>query len=194
MSEFRPTSIFVIGLLNLVIGSFGVVWNGVGAVTLIAPDELAGKYFTRAETADMAAFDRSLTTQVPHLASYRLVVMQLVPWLLTVLLLVGGVGLLKCRGWGRSVSLLYAVGSILHKIGMAIYTSVFLLPAYKIPITILELTKPVMAPGADVVANIMSIVTPLLLMTYPILVLLVMYRRAVVVALTAPPAPAPAPA
>jgi hypothetical protein len=129
---------------------------------------------------------------VPHLPVYRLVVTQLIPWLLTAGLLVGGVGLLKCRPWGRSVSILYAVVSILHKIGMAVYTFEFLLPIYKTPISILQLTKPHLAPGADVVANIANIAAPLLLMIYPIMVLVVMYRRAVVVALTDRPSPVPA--
>ncbi|TMQ31932.1 MAG: hypothetical protein E6K70_21315, partial [Planctomycetota bacterium] len=36
---------------------------------------------------------------------------------LSVCLLVAGIGLLRMRAWGRSLSLLYAVLSILYKIG-----------------------------------------------------------------------------
>lgn len=192
MSEYRPTSIIVIGLLNLAIGCFGVAWNGAGAISLFAGKELAREHFTSAELAEMKSQQHGLSRDVPHWPVYSLVVMQLVPWMLTLCLFVSGVGLLRCRPGARRLSLLYAVVSILHKIGMAVYTYVFLLPVYKTPIAVQELTKPHLVLGADVAANIMSIVAPLLLMTYPLLVLIVMYRRPVVAALTTRPSPAPA--
>ncbi len=192
MSEFRPTSIFVIGLLSIAIGCIGVVWNGAGAISLLADKELADKYYTTAQKAEMAAIDRSLTERVPYLSAYRLIAMQCIPWLLTVGLLVGGVGLVQCRPWSRSVLILYALMSIVHKIGMAVYSFVFLLPMYKTPISILQLTKPQLAPGAEVVANIVNVAVPLVLMVYPIMVLVVMYRPAVVVALRARPVATPA--
>src|SRR5438105_9259900 len=48
---------------------------------------------------------------------------------LSVCLLVAGIGLLRMRAWGRSLSLLYAVLSILYKIGSIVYILLYTLPA-----------------------------------------------------------------
>jgi hypothetical protein len=183
MNPPPPQSIIVLGLLHLVVGTIGVLWDGTGLVSLTSGEHLAGRYFTPKEQAAMAQREAAMENRVPYLRAYQVVVAQVIPWLLTAALLAGGVGLLRLRPWARTLSLGYAVASILHKIGQAVYTLAFLMPFYKTPIYVLEMTKPELTPGAETISNLAAIITPLVLMAYPVLVLVIMSRPAVALAL-----------
>ena len=50
-------------------------------------------------------------------------------WVLSIAMIVSGLGLLKMQGWARALAILYAIVSLLHKIVVAVYTLAFLNPA-----------------------------------------------------------------
>ncbi|OAI48053.1 hypothetical protein AYO44_01225 [Planctomycetaceae bacterium SCGC AG-212-F19] len=184
MHETRPTSIFAIALLHIVIGCLGVAWNGAGLIALVRGNELAAEHFTPQQRENLSAVEQAMTSRAPMLLPYQVVVTQLVPWLLTAALLVAGVGLLRSRPWARTLSVWYAVVSILHKMALAAYTIVYLEPFYKTPIFLLEVSKPELSRGTEMVAVASMVITPLVLMLYPLLVLIVMYRPKVMLALS----------
>src|SRR5262249_14554932 len=122
--------------------------------------------------------------RAPQLHIYQLVAGQLVPWLLTAMLLTAGVGLLQSRPGARTLSITYAVLSIAHKLGQTAYVVAFLGPVYKTPIFLLEVTHPGVSRGTEMLAVAAMFSMPLVLMASPLLVLIVMYRQKVMLALS----------
>jgi hypothetical protein len=187
MLQTRPTAILVIGVGNLLMGLIGVVWNGCGTVSVVAEKKLSARWLTAEQQAEQAAIERVLVRKVPLHQEYQLVVRLAVPWVLTLMLLVSGVGLLRLSNWGRILAIFYAVFSLLHKMVMGVYTIAFLLPFYTdIFATMVDPRRIDVSVAAETPAIISLVVTPFLLTLYPIAVLLLVNRTAVVEALQAP--------
>ena len=115
----RPTSVTVFGILNLifsVLGLCGVVFGILGLVVLQNPD-MAGDGPT---PLPIKLMQDNPTYQVFSFVSVGLGVFS------SFLLAVAGIGLLKLRPWGRTLSIIYGGYSILMAIaGIVINLAVF---------------------------------------------------------------------
>jgi hypothetical protein len=131
MSETRPTSLYLIAICNLVVGTLGVLCDSARTVSVFGERALVARYLDAKQQADRAWIERDLADELPHLATYRIIFDVAIPWFLTLALLASGVGLLRLRAWGWWLALLYGSCSFLHKIAVGIYSVVFLLAIYQ---------------------------------------------------------------
>lgn len=201
MPRTQPPVVFTLGLLHLLLGGLGLLVCLYRTVTFFAGPLLAARFLTPEQQERQAAVVQILHAQAPAFAVYQVIADLALPWLLTVLLLTAGVGLLRLRPAGWRLSIAYALLSIGHKLGTAVYTLLFLLPVYQAPLHTLGIDQPLNrfgAPMADVASTaettsiLAAVAVPFLLMLYPLAVLLVMARPNVRAALRAVPAPIPA--
>jgi hypothetical protein len=111
--------------------------------------------------------------KVPGMRVYE-IVSQVVGWVLSIAMIVSGLGLLKMQGWARALAILYAIVSLLHKIVVAVYTLAFLNPASQEALQQISAEDrkalEVITNFAFVFADVVIFVT----MIYPIVVLIVM--------------------
>ena len=193
MSEDRPTSLYAIAVLNLILGMFGVLIDSASTVSIFAERTLAARYLDDKQQAERAEIERVLAKELPHLPTYRLLFNVAIPWFLTLALLASGVGLIRIRAWGWWLAILYACASLMHKLGMGIYSLVFLLPVYQsLPgdsEVALALSRNVDALStADTVTSIVMVAMPFVLSLYPMVVLVTLCRPRVTAAFAARPA------
>lgn len=196
MSEDRPTSLYAIAVLNLVVGVFGVLVDSASTVSIFAERTLAARYLDDKQQFERAQIESVLAKELPHLPAYRLVFNVAIPWLLTLALLASGVGLLRLKAWGWWLAILYGCASLLHKVGMGIYTVVFLLPAYRelpgastdMPFTIPGTRHVDALSTADTATSIVMVAMPFVLSLYPVAVLVVLSQPRVTAAFAPKPA------
>ena len=115
----RPTSVTVFGILNLIFSALGLCGVGFGILGLVV---LQNPEFGGAGPTPLAIklMQDNPTYQVFSFVSVGLGVFS------SILLAVAGIGLLKLRPWGRTLSIIYGGYSILMAIaGVAINLSVF---------------------------------------------------------------------
>jgi hypothetical protein len=182
MPHTGPRSIFLVGILNIVIGMFGVVWQTCGTATVLGQQQLAARFFDQEQRDDLAASQQELAEKAPYLRAYQLIVGIAVPWLLTLMLLASGVGLLRLRTWGWILAIVYALLSLLHKIAQGTYTIFFLLGTALVPLDALGPRQDEVVTVIETMRSMMSVATPFILTIYPIVVLLLLNRTAVLAA------------
>jgi hypothetical protein len=182
MPEARPTSLYLIAICNLIVGTLGVLCDSARTVSVFGERALAARYLDAKQQSDRAWMERDLAQDLPHLATYRIIFDVTIPWLLTLALLVSGVGLIRLRSWGWWLALLYGCFSFLHKIAVGIYSVVFLLPLYRdFPTdTMLRNTDAVSTAGT--VTAIVMVAMPFILAIYPTAVLVVLCQPKVTAA------------
>src|SRR2546428_12207469 len=134
MQPRRPTSVLVIAIFHFILGGLGLLLGVIG---------LAGSLMVYATLASAPPPPPSATgpAAVTPAAQYQYLDAHLPYWkevdltsaavslVLSALMVVAGVGLLKMKPWGRTLSLVYGVGSILYQIGVFIYALAYRLPA-----------------------------------------------------------------
>jgi hypothetical protein len=114
---------------------------------------------------------KSMNDQIPGYLAFTIVSLAL-SFLLDIMLLSGGVGLLKMQPWARWLSLVYAPISILVRIGTAVYQLIWVLPA-----TQAMFAKSMAAPAFSsfmTVSSGIGVFVNLLFCTYPIAVIIVL--------------------
>ena len=189
MSEARPTSLYLIAICNLIVGTLGVLCDSARTVSVFGERALAARYLDAQQQSDRAWMERDLAQDLPHLATYRIVFDVTIPWLLTLALLASGVGLIRLRSWAWWLALLYGCSSFLHKIAVGIYSVVFLLPLYR------EFPTDTIARNADAVSTagtvtaIVMVAMPFILAIYPTAVLVVLCQPKVTAAFRREPPP-----
>jgi hypothetical protein len=194
MPEARPTSLYLIAICNLIVGTLGVLCDSARTVSVFGERALAARYLDAQQQSDRAWMERDLAQDLPHLATYRIVFDVTIPWLLTLALLASGVGLIRLRSWAWWLALLYGCSSFLHKIAVGIYSVVFLLPLYR------EFPTDTIARNADAVSTagtvtaIVMVAMPFILAIYPTAVLVVLCQPKVTAAFRREPTPAVQPA
>jgi hypothetical protein len=187
MARKRPTVLTVMGILNIVFGSlflFCNLCNGIGYVFLFAGPGLGafqGKDNPFGELKELMDFWQN---QVPGFAAVKVteVVVGLVA---NTALLLGGIGLLKVKNWGRVLSILYSILEILVKVGSLIYTFTILNPATK---RFLEgkargAGRP--QPGESLAEDIATIAVTGVLLAYALVLLIMMLLPSVSAAMAA---------
>lgn len=172
MERNRPTSVLVIAILHFVIGGTGALCNLCATVQLVVGSQVAS-FGNPQQAKQQQQIEEALTAKIP---GYRIhqVISLAASWLFTALLIVAGLGLLQMQMWGRTLSLVYAVLSLLHKIVTAIYIYVLVLPAYRDVFRLIDMPNKQAAQVAETIAMVTAGVTPPIMMIYPIVVLIVM--------------------
>jgi hypothetical protein len=132
MARRRPAVLTVMGILNIVFGSLGLLCNLCAGLSLLlslggamqaGQGQGGGNPF--GEDPEMVAF---LRAEVPGYAAVR--VIQVVVGLATcVVLILAGIGLLKMQRWGRMLSIAYSIVGILVTLGSLVYTLALVNPA-----------------------------------------------------------------
>jgi len=183
MQNRRPTSVLVIAILQLVFGGLGIVCGICGAVGSGFQDNPAfqGGGANNADQAKMKEAAKKFEEKTkeieekkaPGLHVYE-VAAHVMGWVLSVAMIVSGLGLLKMQRWARGLAIVYAILSLLHKIVVAVYTLAFLNPAAQ------EALQQIPAEDRKVletITNFTFILGDVLIfvtMVYPIIVLIVM--------------------
>src|SRR5262245_9774764 len=131
MPETRPTSLYLIAIGNLIVGTLGVLCDSASTVSLFGERALTARYLDDKQQAERAKIETVLAEELPHLEAYHITFNLTIPWLLTLALLASGVGLVRLCAWGWWLAVLYACASIFHKVAVGLYNVIFLLPAYR---------------------------------------------------------------
>jgi hypothetical protein len=129
MRRRRPTAVLIIAILHFVFGGIGLLCNVCGGVM-----DLAGSPQARAADPQQArrkeVTEQVMSQRIPLYRAYTLG--NKISSLLTSLLMIAsGVGLLLMQSWGRWLSVVYAVLSILVNLIVLVYTIAFFTPAYE---------------------------------------------------------------
>ena len=138
MALRRPTSLLVFGILHITLGCLGVLLGICGGVSVLTDyqknmqqSQQAGmKASADPQQREMAAFQERMQTVVESTPFYKpqQIAALCISLFLCVLLIVGGIGLIRVARWARPVSLTYAVLSILSTVLNLIYTFAVALP------------------------------------------------------------------
>jgi hypothetical protein len=124
----RPTVVLVFAVLNIVFGSLGLLIAGCGGVLQLFVNRLAASDTARAGVLkDMVDVSEKMKAQVP---AYTLVSMISVAVLLglTILMIVGGIGLLRMKPWARRATILWACLLIIYEFAQTIYQVTLAIP------------------------------------------------------------------
>jgi hypothetical protein len=163
----------VIAILNFVVA-------GLGGVCLIIQASGAAKKFgqmggggNQQAVKMQEEIERKIEVLAPGAKTFDRVQIG-VNGLLTILLIVGGVGLLNMQQWGRITCLIYAVLSLLMKVAILIYTVAVVLPALKPLWQELARNDPQMAQAMELGGTLGGIAGPCIMSVYPIVVLIFM--------------------
>lgn len=140
MRRQPTTAILIIAILHLVGGGLGLAGTLCGCGSLILTNSI-GSMMPAPPTLParpgqpppppLPNFNdmmKSMNEQIPGYRAFMIVSLAL-SLLLDIMLLSGGIGLLKMQSWARWLSLVYAPISILVRIGGAVYQLVWVLPA-----------------------------------------------------------------
>src|SRR5262249_39621715 len=127
MAEKRPTVLTVMGILNIVLGSLFLLCNLCGGVVVLMMASGSKMFEVQGIDVfgDMWNFMKREVPAYPAITFGSLALNLVVD----ILLLIAGIGLLNVRSWGRVLSLIYSVITILMQIGMAIFTIAIVNPA-----------------------------------------------------------------
>src|SRR5262245_19254003 len=184
MPRQRPTSVLVIAILQFIFGGLGIcggLYQLSGAADMlqnaVAPQ--AGQQ-QGPVSGDIQAF---MEKKVPNYAIYAKAEAAL-GLLLSIIMIAGGVGLVRVEAWGRLLTIVYAFVSIVLKIAGLAYGIAFIFPIMS------EFTEelkrqPNLPPGTAEGAQIglmIGIVFAFGTIVYPIIVLIIMFRPNVVAA------------
>jgi hypothetical protein len=185
MARKRPTVLAVMGILNIVLGSLFLLCNlcnGISYIFLIggAGDQLLkGKEF-----AELTELWKFLRDQVPGYTAVE-ASKAIVGLIASTILILGGIGLLGVRRWGRTLSILYSIVAIVVSIGSLAYTLAIVNPA-------LERFVQAHARGAaqpgmnNAVNSITAVVAAIISVAYAVVLLIMMLVPSVSAAFSAP--------
>jgi hypothetical protein len=181
----RPTSVLVLAILHFVFGGLGLVSTAcVGVQTAAHGIHIVPR--TPQQERLEKDIEKAIEEKVPYtwVVTYASLAVDVV---LCTLLLAGGFGLLNMQPWGRTVSLVYAVLSILSKICALSYAVVYSLPA--VQSVGQELSRKggeAAAMGMGIqIASYFAVITPLVTLIYPVAVLIILLLPSVATAFRA---------
>jgi hypothetical protein len=110
MARNRPNSVFVIGILNMVFGGLGLLLSlcGAGVIAAMRYANIPGPNGQNI----YQGFWEVMDAEVPNY--FQLAMFSLVAgMLLLTILLIAGIGLIRMRRWGRTLSVFFAITFIL---------------------------------------------------------------------------------
>jgi hypothetical protein len=187
MPPRRPTSVLVIAIFHFIVGGIGVMSDLCGTFAVAGGNKLFSGLGGPQQAQQTAELEKAMKEKVPGYEAYQIGILAL-SWLFDVALISAGVGLLRMKPWARTLSLVYAVISLLAKVFVAVYTILYLAPATA------EAVKAALPPQgagpqaaqaqqvmsfATDIAKITAVATPFLSMIYPLAVLIVLGRPSI---------------
>jgi hypothetical protein len=189
-----PTAVYVLAILHLVgggLGLLGVLANG--ALLAVNASKAAPAAPGRpVNPQDPGALQQHYADKVPAFHVYQACELAL-GLLLSALLLAGGVGLLKMRPWGRTLSLVYAPLSIATHLVALVYGLAFIIPATREFFELAAKQNPQLGPAvvAGEVGGYIGLFFGTVVIIYPIVVLVILLRPSIAAAFRGeyPPTP-----
>lgn len=186
MPRARPTLLTVMGILNIVVGSLFLllyICAGVGLLWMFTARDIPGMPVN--PFPDLLEF---LRRELPSYIPVTIAVI-LLSFVLSVLLIVAGIGLLNVRRWGRVLSLVYSVFMIVVQLGHVIYLLAVANPVLlRWQADFLRRMGAIAAPtsGAE---NVLEVIRAIALMVYAIVLLIIMLLPAAGAAFGGPRSP-----
>ena len=192
MRPNRPTSVLVIAILHFVFGGFGLVCAAsTGAMQLAGSKGFMAGMQDAKQVKAQEETEKALQEKLPHAKAVETAETG-ISLALSLMMIVSGIGLLKMAPWGRSLSIGYALVSILVKILGAVYAFTFTVPVMKELLPKQIAAQAGNQPGeqqaaemaqkfAEMALNLTPIIV-LLTMIYPAVVLVIMFRPKVTAA------------
>src|SRR5437660_756916 len=193
MARPRPTSVTVMGILNIIFGSLFLLCYLCNGVSLIMQSSNRGGGFGGANDPGVELMNQ-MQAEIPGFMAYQ-VGSSLLHLTLSILLLTSGIGLLNMQRWARAGSIVYAVVTILVEIGALIYQLAFINPVMN---RVLEdiLRRQRVGPGGGppisgliTIINVVTVIVQILLMVYAIVLLIMMLRPSAAAAFGGGPPP-----
>jgi hypothetical protein len=179
MPKTAPASLTVIAILHFVFGGIGVLQDTcAGAMMVAGINQMLVPGSSSPRGTPQFAFIHDMQLAMERIPAYQLA--QCVnlggDLLISMIMIVSGIGLLRLRIWGRFLSILYAILSIAIKVFAVIYTVAFTLPAFN---EFLDAHRQ-SAPEVQMMITMMTIITvvtpvvTVVYMIYPLVVLIIM--------------------
>ncbi len=167
----RPTSVMVLGILNLLLGVFGLLGTVVSLAMIIHPQPQVGVQNPVLELAQ----------QNPNFAQYMRVILS-VGLVACIVLFVAGFGLLLLKPWGRLLSIGYAAYAIVAAIVNTAITYSYMMPLLE------KASQMPVGPqkGAIIGGVVGGILGNCVGVLYPLILLFFMFRPNVVAAMQSP--------
>lgn len=194
MSFARPTPVTVIAILHLVFGGLGLLCSLFALLmqSVFDPTKLmamGGAPPGAAKGIDPQELMKQVQERMPSYIQTAGIAFGAVDVILSIMLIIAGIGLLQMRSWGRILSILYAVVSILIKIAFAVYTFILVMPVSREVNQVMfqqlraqaknpqeQAMMQAMMGMADMMSMLQAVV-PLITMVYPIVVLVIMFLK-----------------
>jgi hypothetical protein len=181
MQRARPASVLVIAILHFVGGGIGVLGSICGLAGQAMSNAMMSGSFGPPQSGqkgiNQAELMREFADKIPAYQFMQYTQLG-VGFVLSCFMIVAGIGLLQMRPWGRSLSIFYALLSILNHVLMDIYNFGFVLPGMKAAMHDIMATDPQLSkmPMGPMMENFMMIgpILQALLIVYPVVVLIVM--------------------
>ncbi|MBV9122287.1 MAG: hypothetical protein JO112_02865 [Planctomycetes bacterium] len=121
MVRERPGVVLVFAILNLVFG-------GLGVFCLLCAGGAFGLFYSISQSNPQAAKDFA-ALQFPSIVMIYYLVSFGVGWILALILVISGTGLLKMRPWARQLCLIYSGVSIVLSLASLVFSIFYIQPA-----------------------------------------------------------------
>jgi hypothetical protein len=180
MNRARPTLVVVFAVLNIVFGSLSFLFTLCSGVGQVALDRMSRSGLARANILkDMAEASDQLRQEVPGygIAGPAAVVVLLV---LSLTLVVAGIGLLKMKPWSRRITIIWSWALILYEIAWTTYQVTLINPVQ------LRIQQQMMAKQAKAMPDFLgSTLTAVITVVFALLIIVYAVGLLVVVCLPA---------
>ena len=127
MARKRPASIMVFGILNLMGGGWDLLVGLIGCIGLLAVGTMNAPAPRPGAAPDMNSTTTYILAHAPYYKAFLTVDAGL-DFLLGLLLIGAGIGLLMMQGWGRWVSLAYVPLALIGRLVNFVYRIAFVVP------------------------------------------------------------------
>jgi hypothetical protein len=194
MERNQAAPILVIAILHFVVGGLGLVCNLCGGASQLATGKSA--FAPKGADPKQAQLQQEMTDSLEkNLPSYKVVQIATTAVSLAfgVTLIVAGIGLWLLAPWGRSLSIVYGITSVVHKVALDIYYMFFVVPAFQVAFAP-AWTEAKTVEQRQVLDTFVTffkwglVGTPCCMMIYPFIVLIVMNMASVKLVFASAPA------
>jgi hypothetical protein len=177
MARKRPAAILVIAILNLLGGAWNLLVSLIACAGLVIIGSSSPSGPRPGTTPDMSSTTAYIAVHAPHYMAFSAFDVGL-DFLLSILLVSAGIGLLLMGGWGRWLSLVYVPLSVISRTLNLVYKGFIVIPLisefYQMGAKS-GTVQPSAATGAKVGA-IGAVIIQFAFILYPIVVAIVMLR------------------
>jgi hypothetical protein len=191
MRRARPAAVLVIAILHFVGGGIGILYDLCGlAGQVLKTAIMSGSFGPMPQNNGQLGSMQDLETRIPGYQAMQYAQLS-AGLVLSGFMIVAGVGLVQMRPWGRFLSIVYAVVSIVTHIGEDIYNFGYVVPGMQSLMRDAAAKEPQLAKtGFGSMMESFVMIGPALqalLIIYPIVVLIIMLLPSVRAAFLAPP-------